>query len=111
MESDEFMNLSREAQILYVFLNLNADDEGFVNNAKRVMAFCDCEEKDLDELIYSGYVIRIFPTVLVITHWHLHNNVPKDKFRSTIIENWQSQLDLVDKVYRPKGRINDHHRS
>ena len=34
VESDAFLSLSKEAQLLYFHLNMRADDEGFVNNIK-----------------------------------------------------------------------------
>ena len=106
VESDDFLALSPKAQMLYFHLNLaGADDEGFVNNARSVMAMCGCGEDELDELIRTGYVLQVYPTVLAITHWHINNNVPKDRFHSTIIPNWKERLDLVDKIYRYKGGI------
>lgn len=105
VESDDFLALSPKAQMLYFHLNLNADDEGFLSNTKAIMNMVGCGEDELDELIRTGYVLQVYPTVLVITHWHINNNVPKDRFHSTIIPNWKERLDLVDKIYRYKGGI------
>ena len=35
VESDDFTEMPFSAQCLYFHLNMNADDDGFLNNAKR----------------------------------------------------------------------------
>lgn len=105
IESDLFLSLSYKAQTLYFHLSMNADDEGFINNAKSIMAMCGCDDDDLEDLIATGYLLQVYPTVLVIRHWYLNNNIPKDRFHSTIIPNWKTRLELVDKVYEVKAHI------
>lgn len=36
MDSDTFIDMTTNAKLLYVYLNLNADDEGFISNPKAV---------------------------------------------------------------------------
>lgn len=106
VETDQFLTLSAKAQVLYFHLCLNADDEGFVNNAATiVMPMCNCDDDVLAELIQTGYVLQVYPSIMVITHWYINNNIPKDRFHSSIVPNWKSRLDLVDKIYRIKGGI------
>ena len=105
IETDDFMGLSAEAQCLYMHLNLNADDEGILNNVRTVIAMTGCSMDALDELVRTGYVIQILPTIYVITHFGQHNSIPKDRFHKSIICDWKRYLDKEDGIYRIKGRI------
>ena len=105
LETDDFLSQSKSAQCLYIHLCMNADDEGFMNNIRTVMALCDCTQEDFDELIRNGYVLIVIGNIYVIRHWHILNSVPKDRYHSTIIVDWKRYLDLQDGVYNPKGKM------
>lgn len=105
IESDDFQNQSKDARLLYFNLCLNADDEGLLNNTGTVMRMCGCSAENLAELISNGYVLPVIAKVYAITHWYIHNTIPKDRFHKTIIVEWQRYLTLEDKVYQLKTRI------
>ena len=98
LEHDNFTELSHSAIVLYFYLNLAADNEGFVNSKRHVMRLCGCTEKDLQELIAGNWVILFDTGVLVITHWRIHNTLKNDRCNSIYIRE-KSLLTCVDRVY------------
>ena len=48
--SDAFTDMPLSSQALYFHLNMNADDDGFVNNWKSIMRMIGTKEDDLKEL-------------------------------------------------------------
>ena len=100
--SDRFNLLSHGAQCLYFHFSMNADDEGFLNNAKSIMALLKSKQEDLRQLIETGYVLQVAPDVYVITHWFVNNQIQKDRFSPTIYVEEKKSLELVDKIWQYK---------
>lgn len=98
LEHDNFTRLSHSAMVLYFYLNMAADNEGFVNNKYGVMRSCKCTDSDLQELESGGWIILFDTGVLVITHWRMHNTLKNDRCNS-IYEREKSLLKCVNKVY------------
>ncbi len=97
--ADQFMNLSAGAQSFYFQLNLHADDEGFVAGARRLSLFCGTTEEDLQNLADIGYIIQFESGVVLITHWHIHNTIRKDRFMPSLHRKEKALVTLVDHVY------------
>ena len=51
LDTDAFLDMPLSAQALYFHLVINADDEGFVGNPKRIRDYIGADESDLDLLI------------------------------------------------------------
>lgn len=83
-DSDVFMELPLSAQALYFHLNMNADDEGFVNAPKRIQRSIRAGDDDLKLLIAKGFVIPFDSGIIVIKHWGMHNQIRKDRCKPTI---------------------------
>lgn len=76
--SDAFISLSVEAQILYFHLMFNADNRGYINNTRLVMASLGTINKThLDELVSSKFVLDRGNGLYLIKHWYIHNDIPK----------------------------------
>ncbi len=71
-ESDAFLDLPFSAQALYFHLSMSADDEGFINNSKRVIRVCGASEEDLGKLIDRAFLIRFESGIFVIKHWKIN---------------------------------------
>lgn len=97
IESDDFYSLSNGAQLLYIHLNLVADDDGLVGNAVRLIRSMNVRGKHLDELCKGGYVIRFESGVVAITHWLSHNQIRKDRYTPTRYIEEFSRLKTVGK--------------
>jgi hypothetical protein len=80
IESDAFCTLTPSAQMLYMHLCLNADDEGFVDKWKSILRYLRVKQQSLDTLIDLGYVLMFDEEVLLIADWTRHNTIRLDRF-------------------------------
>ena len=95
-ERDQFREMSVRAQSLYFHLNLQADDDGFVDCVRGLMRCIRATQKDLQQLIDKGYII-LFPSgIAVIVHWKAQNCIAKDRYHKTIYTKELSMLTLLD---------------
>lgn len=83
VESDAFTDMPLSAQVLYFHLNMNADDDGFVNNPKKIARSITATEKDLKILIDKRFLISFPSGIVVIKHWKMHNSIKSDRYKPT----------------------------
>lgn len=93
IDSDAFLDMPLSSQALYFHLNMRADDDGFVNNPKRIQRTIGASEDDLKLLIAKRFVIGFESGVIVIKHWRMHNTLRKDRYNPT---QYQEELALLD---------------
>ena len=93
IDSDAFLDMPLSTQALYFHLNMRADDDGFVNNPKRIQRTIGAAEDDLKVLITKRFVIGFESGVIVIKHWRMHNTLRKDRYSPT---QYQEELALLD---------------
>ena len=103
IETDKFMDMPATAKVLYFYLMLAADDDGFVANPKSIMRQINAGEDDMKILLAKGYVIVFDSGVIVIVHWKIHNYIQKDRYRKTNCEekkflkvNSNKAYELID---------------
>jgi len=94
IDSDVFLDMPQNSQLLYFHLALRADDEGFVNNTKSIMRNVGCKDDDLRVLEAKKFIIPFQSGVIVIRHWKIHNYIQKDRFVETKHINEKSYLML-----------------
>lgn len=82
-ESDAFLDLPFSTQALYFHLSMSADDEGFINNAKRVLRVCGASEDDVKRLVEKSFLIRFDSGIFVIKHWKINNKIRGDRRKET----------------------------
>lgn len=92
VESDAFTDMPLSAQALYFHLNMNADDDGFVNSPKKIARSVGASEKDLKTLIEKRFLIAFPSRVVVIKHWLMHNYIRPDRYKKTEYQEEFSQL-------------------
>ena len=99
IDSDMFLDMPVTAQLLYFQLGMRADDDGFINNPKRIMRDVRCSEDDMKMLVAKKYIIPFESGVIVIRHWRIHNYIKSDRYKPSMCE----ERDLVqankNKVY------------
>lgn len=78
VESDSFYKLSEGAQSIYMHLTINADEDGFVNNAESIAGRFKAGIKRLEELVNKRFVMQ-FGDVYVIKHWRIGNSLKNDR--------------------------------
>ena len=98
--SDAFMEMPISSQLLYFHLNMEADDDGFVANPKRIIKMVGANEDDLKVLLGKRFLLSFESGVVVIKHWLLHNAVRKDMYKETQYLDEKKTLQIKDnKVY------------
>lgn len=93
IDSDAFLDMPLSTQCLYFHLSMRADDDGFLNNAKKIQRILGCAEDDFKILLSKNFLIPFENGVCVIKHWRIHNYIQKDRYKPTMYE------DLRDKLY------------
>jgi Asp-tRNA(Asn)/Glu-tRNA(Gln) amidotransferase C subunit len=96
IDSDAFLDMPLSTQALYFHLNMRADDDGFVNNPKRIQRTIGASEDDLKLLIVKRFVIGFESGVLVIKHWRMHNTLRKDRYNPTQYQEELAMLEVKD---------------
>ena len=96
VDSDAFLDMPLSAQALYFHLNMRADDDGFVNNPKRIQRTVCASEDDLKLLILKRFLICFENGVIVIKHWRMHNSLRKDRYTPTQYQEEFSRLGIKD---------------
>ena len=91
--SDDFLELPDSSQVLYFHLNMNADDDGFVNNWKSIIRMTGTKEDDLKILIAKSFVIPFDSGVIVIKHWRINNYLRNDRYKET---NYKQELSMLN---------------
>lgn len=92
IDSDAFLEMPLSAQALYFHLNMRADDDGFVNNPKRITDYVNASSDDLKILLAKRFIIRFDSGVIVIKHWRMHNTLKSDRYHPT---DYQDELALL----------------
>lgn len=99
VESDDFYELSKEAQLLYFHLSMYADDDGFLKAKKKVSACLAIGDDAYKELILSGFVLDFGNGVTCIRHWNISNQLKKDRYKETIFYDEMAMTVLSNGVY------------
>lgn len=95
IESDDFLELSKESQSLYFHLCMYADDDGFINNVKSIIRAVGANQQDLEELKENNYVHEFESGIVLIMHWKVHNYIQKDRYRPTSCTEEKNQVELI----------------
>lgn len=103
IDSDMFLDMPLSTQALYFHLSMRADDEGFINNPKRIMRTVGCNEDDMRLLITKQYIIPFDSGIVVIKHWRIHNYIQSDRKKNTNFVDEMEQLQVEkNKTYSLK---------
>lgn len=92
IDSDAFLDMPLSTQALYFHLSMRADDEGFINNPKKIQRMVGSSEDDLKLLTAKRFILAFDSGVIVIKHWKLHNYIRSDRFKPTMYLEEKSQL-------------------
>ena len=63
-----------------------ADDDGFVNNPRKIQRVIGASEDDLKLLLMKNFLIAYNNGVIVIKHWKMHNYIQKDRYHPTVYQ-------------------------
>ena len=96
LESDAFTDMPLSAQALYVHLNMEADDDGFVNNPKKIARSLGASEDDLKLLVIKRFLLPFDSGIVAIKHWRMHNLLRKDRYTETQYQDEKNMLVLKE---------------
>ena len=93
IDSDAFIDMPLSTQALYFHLSMRADDDGFINNSKRIQKMIGASDDDLKLLYVKNFVIPFDTGIVVIKHWKIHNYIQKDRYKETVYLEEKSLLE------------------
>lgn len=96
IDSDAFLDMPLSTQALYFHLSMRADDEGFINNPKRIQRTIGASDDDLKLLVAKSFIIPFESGVVVIKHWKIHNCIRKERIHETKYVEEKSLLRVKD---------------
>ena len=94
IDSDAFLDMPLSTQSLYFHLSMRADDEGFINNPKKIQRMIGATEDDLKLLIAKNFIIPFESGIVVIKHWRIHNYIRGDRLKSTVYAEERGLLEV-----------------
>ena len=92
IDSDSFLDMPLSAQSLYFHLSMRADDDGFINNPKKIQRMIGCADDDMKLLFVKNFIIPFENGVCVIKHWKIHNYIRSDRYKPTVYAEEKAQL-------------------
>ena len=92
IDSDAFLDMPLSTQALYFHLSMRADDDGFVNNPKKIARMIGATEDDYKLLIAKSFVLLFESGVIVIKHWRINNYIRGDRKHDTV---YTEEYDLL----------------
>lgn len=96
IDSDAFLDMPLSAQALYFHLSMRADDDGFINNPRRIQRMIGGTDDDLKLLIAKSFVIEFDSGVIVIKHWRINNYIQKDRYKETVYTDEREMLSVKE---------------
>ena len=96
IDSDAFLDMPLSSQALYFHLSMRADDEGFINNPKKIQRMIGASDDDLKILIGKNFLIPFESGIVVVKHWRIHNYIQSDRFKKTVYTEEREQLTVKD---------------
>jgi hypothetical protein len=108
IDSDAFLEMPLSTQALYFHLSMRADDDGFVDNPKKIQRIVNASGDDLKLLIAKRYILTFESGVIVIKHWRMHNTLRPDRYKETVYIEEMATIELKkNKSYTEKNKLNE----
>ena len=103
IDSDAFLDMPLSTQALYFHLSMRADDDGFVNNPRKILRMIGASEDDFKVLLAKNFLIPFENGIVVIKHWKIHNYIQSDRYKETVYREEKAMLSIKDnKAYTLK---------
>lgn len=96
IDSDAFLDMPLSSQSLYFHLTMRADDEGFINNPKKIQRMIRASDDDFKLLMVKRFILVFDSGVIVIKHWRMHNYIQSDRYKPTIFQDERKQLTMKE---------------
>ena len=96
IDSDSFTDMPLSTQALYFHLSMRADDDGFINNPKKIQRMVGASDDDLKVLVMKRFIIPFESGIVVIKHWKIHNYIRNDRYKPTVYAEEKAMLTSKD---------------
>ena len=96
IDSDMFLDMPLSTQALYFHLSMRADDDGFINNPRKIQRMVGASDDDLKVLVMKRFILPFDSGVVVIKHWKIHNYIRNDRYKETVYQDEKSKLLLKE---------------
>lgn len=93
-DTDMFLDMPLSTQALYFHLNMHADDDGFLGNAKTILRMTGASGDDFKLLVAKKFILTFADGITVIKDWRIHNYIRKDTYNQTTYVAEKGQLSL-----------------
>ena len=104
VQTDAFLDMPQTCQNLYFHLAMEADDDGFVGNPRKILRMLGVNDDDLKILIVKRFILTFESGVVVIKHWRMHNTLRKDRYTVTAYQEEAKALFIKqNKAYTNDG--------
>lgn len=81
--SDDFYDLPISSQALYFHLGMQADDRGYINNARSIIKIIGSSSGDLEALIQKKFVLVRNNNLILIKGWRINNTIQPSRLVET----------------------------
>ena len=96
IDSDAFLEMPATTQNLYFHLSMRADDDGFINNPKRISRMIGASDDDLKMLALKSFIIPFDTGIVVIKHWRINNYIRNDRYKETVYTEEKAMLTVKE---------------
>ena len=96
IDSDAFLDMPLSSQSLYFHLSMRADDDGFINNPRKIQRMIGASDDDLRLLIAKNFLIPFESGIVVIKHWRIHNYIRNDRYKETTYLEEKERLNIKE---------------
>lgn len=96
IDSDAFLDMALSTQALYFHLSMRADDDGFINNPKKILRMVGSSDDEFKILLAKKFILVFESGVIVIKHWRMHNYIQKDRYKPTVYTEELKQLTVKE---------------
>lgn len=95
VDSDAFLDMPVTSQCLYFHLAMRADDDGFINNPKKIQRMVSCSDDDMKVLLSKRFLILFESGVIVVKHWRMNNYLRNDRYKPTVYQEELASLSVL----------------
>lgn len=95
LDDDFTQELSLEAQNMYIYLNMLADDDGIVGHLKRQLRMLNKSSDNVNELLEHGYLLEYDSQTLVIVDWLVNNHIRGDRYTASREDDCRNSLYIT----------------
>jgi len=98
---DRLRRVEHKITIAYLYINLDADDDGVCQAVDAALAGTGCGQKEIEALEDMGFILvhPEEPYRVLVTHWLIHNTIPASRKARCGNDDFMALVTLKNGVY------------